>query len=152
MTGQVTDKSGAAITGAEVTLRNPATGFKLVEFTNSIGFYRFAQIPPGQGYEVTFKAKGFNPLEVKDIYLTVATVRTQNAALVVGARTDVVEVTASASEVTINTTDATIGNTFDVNQLNSLPVQQRMDPIALFSHAAWRNRHGLRNGRARRPE
>ena len=133
MTGQVSDKSGAAITGAEVTLRNPATGFKLVEFSNSIGFYRFAQIPPGQGYEVTFKAKGFNPLEVKDIYLTSATVRTQNATLIVGARTDVVEVTASNSEVTINTTDATIGNTYDVNQLNSLPIQQRNDPIALFS-------------------
>ena len=133
MTGQVTDKSGAAVTGVEVTLRNPSTGFKLTEFTNSIGFYRFAQIPPGQGYEVTFKAKGFNPLAVKDIYLTVATVRTQNVVLIVGARTDVVEVTASASEVTINTTDATIGNTYDVNQLNSLPVQQRMDPIALFS-------------------
>ncbi len=133
MTGQVTDKSGAAITGVEVTLRNPATGFKLTEFTNSIGFYRFAQIPPGQGYEVTFKAKGFNPLEVKDIYLTVANVRTQNATMIVGARTDVVQVTASNSEVTINTTDATIGNTYDVDQLNSLPVQQRNDPIALFS-------------------
>jgi hypothetical protein len=36
MTGQVTDKSGAAVTGVEVTLRNPSTGFKLVEFTNSI--------------------------------------------------------------------------------------------------------------------
>ncbi len=133
MTGQVTDKSGAAITGVEVTLKNAAIGFKLVEFTNSIGFYRFAQIPPGQGYEADFKAKGFTPLVVKDIYLTVATVRTQNAMMTVGARTDVVQVTASASEVTINTTDATIGNTYDVDQLNSLPVQQRNDPLALFA-------------------
>ena len=133
MTGQVTDKSGGAVTGVEVTLRNPSTGFKLVEFTNSIGSYRFAQIPPGQGYQVIFKAKGFNPLEVKDIYLTVATIRTQNAALEVGTRTDVVQVTASASEVTIDTTTASIGNTFDVEQLNSLPVQQRMDPTALFT-------------------
>jgi hypothetical protein len=132
MTGEVSDKSGAAITGVEVTLKNATTGFKLIEFTNSIGFYRFAQIPPGQGYEADFKAKGFTPLVVRDIYLTVATVRTQNATLTVGARTDVVQVTASASEVTINTTDATIGNTFDVDQLNSLPVQQRNDPIALF--------------------
>ena len=41
--------------------------------------------------------------------------------------------TASNSEVTIDTTTATIGNTFDVQQLNNLPVQQRNDPIALFT-------------------
>ena len=58
--------------------------------------------------------------------------RTQNATLVVGANTEV-EVTASNSEVTIDTNDATIGNTFDANKLNDLPVQQRNDPTALFT-------------------
>src|SRR5581483_1627839 len=37
------------------------------------------------------------------------------------------------SEVTIDTSDATVGSTFDVQQLNSLPVQQRGDPVALFT-------------------
>ncbi len=41
--------------------------------------------------------------------------------------------TASNSEVTIDTTTAAIGNTFDVQKLNNLPVQQRNDPIALFT-------------------
>jgi hypothetical protein len=72
-------------------------------------------------------------LNVSDIYLTVASIRTQNATLTTGSTSVEVNVNASASEVTINTTDATIGNTFDVKQLNNLPVQQRNDPTALFT-------------------
>src|ERR1700733_9995762 len=80
----------------------------------------------------TFTASGFTAVNVDSIYLTVANIRTQNATLKVGSQGQVVEVTASGSEVTIDTTSASIGNTFDVQKLNNLPVQQRNDPIALF--------------------
>ena len=80
-----------------------------------------------------FTATGFSAVTVNSIYLTVATIRTQNATLPVGTQAQAVEVTASNSEVTMNTTDATIGNTFDVQQLNNLPVQARNDPTALFT-------------------
>ncbi len=63
----------------------------------------------------------------------------------VGASTEV-EVTASNSNVTINTVDASIGNIFDVQQLNNLPVQQRNDPTALFHNAAGRNGSGSVTG------
>ena len=132
MTGEVTDSSGAVIPGAVVTLSNATTGLKFTQTTNGIGEYVFANIPPGQGYEATFSASGFTPVNIKNIYLTVATVRTQNATLSVGAHTEI-EVTASNSEVTIDTTDATVGNTVDVDALNNLPVQQRNDPVALFT-------------------
>jgi hypothetical protein len=133
MTGTVTDPSGAAVPNVVVTLKNAATGAKFNTTTNATGFYRFSNIPPGQGYSATFTSQGFAPYTVKDIYLTVAEVRTQNASLKVGQRAETVEVTASNSEVTIDTTSAVIGNTFDVQQLNSLPVQARSDPTALFS-------------------
>lgn len=133
MTGVVTDQSGAAVPGAVVTLKNPTTGASFSQVTNNIGFYRFAEVPPGQGYVATFSAKGFAEFQVKSIYLTVATVRTQNATLNVSATESTVEVTATNSEVTIDTTTATVGNTFDVEQLNTLPVQQRNDPTALFT-------------------
>jgi Carboxypeptidase regulatory-like domain len=132
MTGEVVDQSGAVVPGATVTLTNPTNGLKFTQTTNSIGVYRFTDIPPGQGYEAAFSAAGFQPFDVKNIYLTVATVRTQNATLTVGTQT-VIEVTASNSEVTLNTSDATVGNTFDVKALNNLPVQQRNDPTALFT-------------------
>ena len=133
MTGTVTDQSGAAIPGATVTLTNSSTGTKYSTTTNATGFYRFSEIPPGQGYAATFTAKGFAEFEVKDIYLTAASARTQDATLAVSGTVSTVEITAAHSEVTIDTTSATVGNTVDVNALNNLPVQQRNDPTALFT-------------------
>ncbi|MGB6722126.1 MAG: carboxypeptidase-like regulatory domain-containing protein [Terracidiphilus sp.] len=133
MTGEITDPSGAAVTNAVVILMNPTTGLKFTQTTNAAGVYRFSEIPPGQGYEARITSPGFAPLDIRNIYLTVATVRTQNAVLKVGGHTEAIEVTASNSEVTIDTTDATVGSTFDVQALNNLPVQQRNDPTALFT-------------------
>ncbi len=132
MAGEVTDTSGAVVVGAVVTLTNKTTGLKFAQTTNSSGLYRFSEIPPGPGYEAVFSFTGFSPLNVKNIYLTVATVRTQNAMLTPGTNVEI-EVSAESSEVTIDTTDAQIGNALDVKQLNSLPIQQRNDPIALFT-------------------
>jgi hypothetical protein len=133
MTGEVTDQSGAAVPNVSVTLKNASTGVKYSVTTNAVGFYRFSEIPPGQGYEAVFAATGFATVDVKNIYLIVGTIRTQNATLSVGAHAEEVEVTAANSEVTIDTTDATVGITVDVQQLNNLPVQQRNDPLALFT-------------------
>jgi Carboxypeptidase regulatory-like domain len=132
MTGAVTDTSGAAVAGVTVTLTNKTTGVKFSQTTNGNGSYTFANIPPGQGYEAVFSVSGFAAVDIKNIYLTVASVRTQDVKLTAGEAVSV-EVTASNSEVTINTTDASVGNTFDVKLLNQLPVQQRNDPTALFT-------------------
>jgi hypothetical protein len=132
MTGVVTDSSGSVVPNAVVVLRNRTIGLRFTQTTNPSGVYRFSQIPPGQGYEAVFSAPSFSPLTVRDIYLTISNIRTQNATLSPGANLEV-EVTASSSEVTIDTTDATIGNTFDVRLLNQLPVQQRDSPLALFT-------------------
>ncbi len=132
MTGNVTDATGASVPGATVTLTNKANGSTFTQTTNAGGSYTFSNVPPGQGYEAIFTHAGFATVDIKNIYLTVATTRTQNATLQAGADVKV-EVTASNSEVTLNTTDASIGNTFDVKLLNNLPVQQRNDPTALFT-------------------
>src|SRR5581483_4313295 len=113
MTGLVTDQSGAAIPNATVTLTNATTGAKFSQTTNAQGFYRFSDIPPAEGYTASFSASGFAPVDVKGIYLTINNVRTQNATLEVSARAERVEVTASNSEVTIDTTTAQVGITVD---------------------------------------
>jgi hypothetical protein len=135
MTGTVSDPTGAVVPGALVTLTNKTTGVKLTLTTNAIGSYRFTEVPPGAGYEAAFSAKGFTTVVVKDIYLKVAEVRTQDATLTVGAHEEV-QVSAASSEVTIDTTDATVGNNIDVRTLDSLPVQQRGNPTALFEMQA----------------
>ncbi|HSY34631.1 MAG TPA: carboxypeptidase-like regulatory domain-containing protein [Acidobacteriaceae bacterium] len=123
MTGVVTDATDAAVPGATVTLTNKATGQKYTATTNSSGTYHFLNVPPGAGYQETITHPGFSVVEINDIYLAVGDTRTQNAKLSVGATTEV-NVT-STSEVTLNTTDATVGSNMDVASLNHLPVQDR---------------------------
>ncbi len=133
ITGVVTDGSGAVVAGANVTLENATTGgvvFKAV--TNGLGSYTIANVAAGPGYKITFSANGFKSVVITGIYLSVTTTRTQNAKLEIGSQTQSVEVSASAENVTLNTTDATVGNSFQVAELNDLPVANRDSPSALF--------------------
>jgi hypothetical protein len=133
LTGNVTDTSGAIIVGADVALVNTATNASYHATTNSLGSYTISNVPPGPGYKITFSAKGFEPVNVTDVYLNVANTRTQDAQLHPGNVNVAVEVSAASQDVTINTTDATIGNNINVELVNSLPVQGRQDPTTLFN-------------------
>ena len=133
LTGTVTDTSGAIVVGADVALINTATNATYHATTNSLGSYTIPNVPPGPGYKITFLAKGFEPVDVVNVYLNVANTRTQNAELHPGNVAVSVEVSAASQDVTINTTDATIGNNINVDLVNSLPVQARQDPTTLFN-------------------
>ncbi|HTB97421.1 MAG TPA: carboxypeptidase regulatory-like domain-containing protein [Terracidiphilus sp.] len=132
ITGTVTDPTGAAILGASVVLENPSTSVSYKTETNKEGSYTIANVQPGPGYKVTFNATGFKPTVISGIYLNVSLTRTQNARLSVGSTAESVQVSASADTVTLNTTDATVGNNFQVQFLNDLPVEDRSNPSALF--------------------
>ena len=133
LTGEVTDASGASIPGAQVELVNTTTGATYKAVTNGSGSYTLSNLPPGPGYKATFTAKGFRPVVISGIYLNVDATRTQNAKLPVGGDTQTVEVSASNENVTLNTTDATVGNNFEVQFLNDLPIANRDSPAALFT-------------------
>ena len=133
VTGVVTDTSGALIVGADVSLVNTTTSVTYRAKTNSLGSYTIVDAAPGPGYKITISQSGFQPEVVTNIYLTVAATRTQDAKLRPGDVSQSVEVSAANSEVTIDTTDATVGNNFDVSKLNSLPVQIRDTPSTLFT-------------------
>ena len=130
--GTVTDPSDAVIPGATVVLSKASTGVRYEAKTDSTGSYRFANVPPGPGYSLEFSAPGFSPFKVNDIYVNVANSRTQNAKLTVGTSTMEVQVT-DTSDVTLNTTDASIGNNFQVSKLQDLPVYDRSSPSVLFT-------------------
>lgn len=131
ITGLVKDASGALIPGTTVVLSNPSKGTSYKATTNSEGSYRFAEIPAGPGYKLVFAHSGFAAYAVTGVYLDVANTRTQNATLSAGS-SEQIEVSATGQSVTINTEDATIGNNFEVQVLNTLPVQIRDTPLALF--------------------
>jgi hypothetical protein len=134
MTGVVTDPTEAVIPGTTVTLSNPSTGVTYTQVTNNLGSYRFMNVRPDPGYKVTFTHAGFATEVISDITLSVGVTRTQNAHLTVGGESQTVSVSAGTENVTLDTTDATVGNNIDVKQLNELPVYDRTNGImALFS-------------------
>ena len=132
ITGLVTDSSGAVIPGANVELVNTTTNSAYKAVTNEVGEYTIANVNPGPGYKLTFSRDGFQSVVISGVYLNVNATRTQNAKLPIGSTTQSVEVSASSENVTLNTTDATVGNNFEVQFLNELPVQNRDSPAALF--------------------
>src|ERR1044072_9036923 len=58
ITGIVTDSSGAAVSGANVTLTNEGTNASLTTQTSDSGAYTFDLIQPGN-YQVTIEKQGF---------------------------------------------------------------------------------------------
>jgi hypothetical protein len=135
ITGVVSDPSGAVVPGVDVMLSNSATGVKLTQTTDNLGSYRFPNVPPNSGYTVTFTHPGFAIAVVSDIPLSVGITRTQNVRLAVGGESQTVAVSAGNETVTLDTTDATIGNNLDVNQLQDLPVYDRAVGISTLFFA-----------------
>ena len=129
LTGEVTDTSGAAVPGAQVELVNTKTSATYKSTTNGSGSYTLTGLPPAAGYKLTISREGFKSEVISDLYLTVETTRTQNVKLSAGGSTQTVEVSASNENVTLDTTDATIGNNMSVEQLNDLPVYDRTGGI-----------------------
>jgi hypothetical protein len=130
--GTVTDASGAAISGAKITLSSAARGFDRAATTGASGGYEFLQLQPGT-YQLTTEMSGFRKSEQKDVQLLVDTPATVNVKLEVGAATEVVEVTGEAA--TINTADASIGNAFSEVQVRELPMEGRNVPDLLTLQA-----------------
>ena len=130
--GSVTDKTGAALVGAKVTLSNQAQALQRETSTGETGAYEFVALPPGT-YDLTIELAGFNRYEQHNIHLLVNTPATLNATLDVGTATQTVEVSAQAQ--TLNTTDASLGIAFGENQVKQLPLEGRNIPDLLTLQA-----------------
>src|ERR1044072_3866665 len=131
VTGIVKDSNGAVIAGADVKLTDTKTGAELTTKTNDQGVYSFPKVAPGIGYKLTFTAPGFQTLVINDVALGVGKVETHNAEMTIGEVSGTVVVTAS-NEVTLNTTDASIGNVIGERRLKELPIQIRSSQAALI--------------------
>ena len=62
--GRVVDQSGAALPGASITVRDPATGFSSAATSDGEGRYHVPAIPAGI-YQVTAEAPGFRPVRIE---------------------------------------------------------------------------------------
>jgi hypothetical protein len=128
LSGVVLDPSKAAIVGAHLTLRNNAQSIQRDTLTNGSGEYTFTSVPPGT-YTLIVEKQGFRRYEENNVRLQVDSAVTSNVTLSIGSVSQQVEVNSQA--VTINTTDASIGNAFNEQQIEELPFESRNVPDLL---------------------
>jgi len=134
LTGVITDTTGAVVADASVKVVDTRTNTAYEARTNTLGSYLFNRLQPGPGYQITVSKEGFESVKLSDVYLAVNATHTQNAQLKVGATNETVEVSGAGSSVTLDTTDTTIGNNFDMREVHDLPILFRdsMASLAQF--------------------
>jgi len=127
--GVISDPKGAVLPGATVTVSDKQNGFSRSTTTDGRGEYQLLQLPPST-YTVTVNDKGFAEVKQEGVQLLVGVPNTLNVSLQVQGQTVTVEVTGEGAQV--NTTDATMGNAFNSNQIEELPFEGR-NPVEMLS-------------------
>ncbi len=120
--GTVTDSSGAVVRKAKVTVREVSIGLIRTELTNDEGEYSIPQLPAGH-YDVSVEDPNFKKAEVKGIELSVDDHQRVDVKLSIGQVSEVVEVAATASIV--STDSSTVGNVVDNKKVTELPLNGR---------------------------
>jgi hypothetical protein len=120
--GTVSDKAGAVISGASVKITSQGTGFARETKTDDSGHY-LAPLLPAAFYLIHVEAKGFGPAEQKDLRLQVDEQREVNFALQPASVSTQVEV--SATEVAIETANASLGQVITSEEVAELPLNGR---------------------------
>jgi hypothetical protein len=141
LTGTVTDPSGAAVSGATITLTNVNTGIKTQAATSSVGVYR-ASLPAGT-YDISVEARGFKEYEQTHVAIEIGAEPTDNFQLTVGGANQTVQVS-SAGALELDTTNPQLDSMLPTKEVTNLPIEinGNMRQITSFATLA----PGVRNG------
>jgi hypothetical protein len=130
LTGIVQDSAGAVIPGAEVALRNQATGVVQTTRTNEVGNFVFSAVLPGT-YTLEITVTGFRTLQMRDIAVTANERRSLGAVtLEVGQVSERVEVVAETTP--IQTASSERSGLLTADQVLNLTIKGR-DFLGLLS-------------------
>ena len=116
--GQVTDPSGAAITGATVVM-TAATGSPVVAQTNAQGTYEFKALAAGK-YMLTVVAQGFTTYENDNVVIADQPLRL-NVSLAIEVQTQKVQVSDTAPTIDVNPSNNAGAITISGKELEALP-------------------------------
>jgi hypothetical protein len=123
ITGTVLDNSGAVISGAQVSVSDPSTGFRRVAATNGDGNYLIAGLAAGT-YDVSIASPGFKKFEAKRIILRVGEKLRVDRALVVGSVSS--EIVVEGSSVgKVETQSSELAGTITGDQISQLELNGR---------------------------
>jgi carboxypeptidase family protein len=141
--GVIKDPQGNLVSGATVTITDPSKNFTRTQQTNQDGAYVFNAVPPGT-YNLEVTAQGFKTASASGLVALVDTPTVRDVQLEIGAVSETVDVTAAA-EAAINTSDATIGNSFERKRIVELPLNAN-NVVGLLSLQPGVSRSGYVNG------
>src|SRR6478736_6467425 len=116
--GQVTDPSGAAISGASVIM-TPANGAPIVIQSNAQGAYEFKSLPAGK-YTLTVSANGFTLYENDNVVVADQPLRL-NVKLEIEVETQKVQVSDTAPTIDVNPNSNAGAIVISGKQLEALP-------------------------------
>lgn len=122
LVGTVTDASGAALAGAQVTGINRDTKVEYAGKTNGEGYYSIPFVIPGT-YDIVVDAPGFKKVTSTGVVVTLNLAVRTDVSLAVGSAGEAVTVTAATPA--LSTDDAVIGETISRNQVENLPINTR---------------------------
>lgn len=129
--GIVKDPSGAAVSGARVTVTNDATGEQSTVSSGDGGNYIFPYLRVGT-YTVSVEAAGFKKAVVSDIKLDVQDRKQVDVSLELGTATQTTTVTAITPLLDTQTAD--VGHVTDSQQVQDLPLNgRRYDQLSLLT-------------------
>ncbi|MDX2178898.1 MAG: TonB-dependent receptor [Bryobacteraceae bacterium] len=128
--GTVKDASGAVIPAAKLQVTNVRTQVQQSAESDSEGFYAFPLLQPGL-YNLTVEAGGFRKAAIANIEMTVGITLRQDVPMELGAVAETI--TVEASNVRVQTTDATIQRAVTLRDIDTLP-QLARNPIVLATY------------------
>jgi hypothetical protein len=123
--GSVKDPTGAVISTATVTVKNPETGVSRTVSTSETGDFVVPSLPPGT-YVITVEASGFKKLEKTDVTLSAADrLNAGEFTLTLGTLSDTVTVTADAGELQLQSNSGERSDLVTSKQLNDVAMNGR---------------------------
>ncbi len=121
--GSVKDPTGAAISGARLTLTNLATNAKLEAVSDSNGSFQFLQLAPAE-YALVVESGGFKKVTENKILVQVDQITHVDIALQVGSVNEVIEVNSEAIPL-LEADRSTLSNVVDSTVISNMPLNAR---------------------------
>ena len=128
--GTVVDPQGAGVSGASLTLTDPARGTTFKVESGADGTYVLPLLTPGD-YDLSVSAKGFQRVQVGGLHLTVGLALPYDVHLVLGSLQSVVEVTAQPPVVQVE--QAQQANTVGQQVIEGIPNISRNFAESLYT-------------------
>jgi hypothetical protein len=121
LSGTITDASGGAVAGAQISVKNNATGVVTTTTANTDGNYDMPNLLPGD-YHVTVSAANFGS-KATSVTLTVGAKQVFNLTLEVGESKQIIEVTEAVPTVELATSE--LSGIVEGSEVRELPLNGR---------------------------